>query len=136
MIEDLMVNKKNQNLEIESLSSSLTNQKNLLEESVEKLHITNRYRHELEIKYKAEKLTQERLRTTLEAREEEIRELNKLLSNVRTELQKSGTKNAQQASEIKDLKDTITTTIEANQVELEKLKRLIEQERIDKQDWI
>jgi hypothetical protein len=57
MIDDLMVNKKNQNLEIESLSTSLTGQKNLLEESVEKLHITNRYRHELEIKYKAEKVT-------------------------------------------------------------------------------
>ena len=86
MIDDLMVNKKNQNLEIESLSTSLTGQKNLLEESVEKLHITNRYRHELEIKYKAEKLTQERLRTTLESREEELKELNKVLTTTRTDL--------------------------------------------------
>ena len=76
MIEDLLVNKKNQTLEVETLSTALTQQKTLLEESVDKLHVTNRYRHELEIKYKAEKLTQERLRGTLETKEEEIKRLN------------------------------------------------------------
>ena len=92
----------------------MTGQKNLLEESVEKLHITNRYRHELEIKYKAEKLTQERLRTTLESREEELKELNKVLATLRTDLQKTAHKNSLQANEIKDLKDTIATSIEVN----------------------
>lgn len=46
-----------------------------LEDSADKLHKANRYRHELELRYKAEKLTQERLATSLQEREDQIEDM-------------------------------------------------------------
>jgi hypothetical protein len=46
------------------------------EDAAENLHKANRYRHELELRYKAEKLTQERLAETLSKKEEECENLH------------------------------------------------------------
>ena len=68
-LEDLSLIKQSQGAEIEALKEQLAAIRNDFDESAEKLHKTNRYRHELELRYQAEKLTQERIQKTLVERE-------------------------------------------------------------------
>jgi len=64
-LEDLSLIKQSQAAELEALKDQLKAVRRDFDESAEKLHKTNRYRHELELRYQAEKLTQERLQKTL-----------------------------------------------------------------------
>lgn len=69
--------KQSQAAEIEALRDQLEAIRKDFDEAAEKLHKTNRYRHELELRYQAEKLTQERLRKTLLEKEAVVDEQNK-----------------------------------------------------------
>jgi len=59
-IEDLLLQKQNFLLEVEMLKNSLARTSKEYDEATDKIHKINRYRHELELRYKAEKLTTER----------------------------------------------------------------------------
>lgn len=105
------------------------------DEAAEKLHKTNRYRHELELRYQAEKLTQERLRKTLLDKEAIVEEQNKKIVGLNEKMVTRDRRILGLLAEVKDIKDDRDTKINQFSETIHELKQQVDKERLQVQEW-
>jgi len=74
-VEELAVTKRNQAAEIETLKERYARLQVDFQDSAEKLHQVNRYRHELELQIQSEKLLNEKQHALMLDKEDEIYQL-------------------------------------------------------------
>lgn len=74
-VEELAVTKRNQSAEIETLKERYARLQVDFQDSAEKLHQVNRYRHELELQIQSEKLLNEKQHALMLDKEDEIYQL-------------------------------------------------------------
>lgn len=105
------------------------------EDSVEKLHKTNRYRHELEIRYKALQITCEKQEDVITEKEGIIQQHLSKIELLRSEIQSKDTSIRVCNEEIKDLQDELSLKLEEHGHQMESLNQLVKTERVAKNDW-
>lgn len=71
-IEDLSLSKRNLEIEVKTLKSQYDSLKIDFEDSVKTIHNMNRFKHELELKLQAEKVTVEQQHVTILQKEKEV----------------------------------------------------------------
>lgn len=104
------------------------------EDSAQKLHTTNRYRHELELRYKAEKITQERLLKSIGDKDKLLDEQNRKILHQQDQGVKKDRRITELLHNIKDLKDDATKHVNKFTFEVNELKAIVSKTRIAAQE--
>lgn len=105
------------------------------DETVEKLHKTNRYRHELEIRYKALQITSEKQDEVIVFKEENIIKLSKTIEDLNSDIKNKDNTIRLLNQELKDCQDELSLKIEQYGIKIDSLQGLIQSERVAKNEW-
>ena len=126
----MTIKNQNQTLQIESLEGQVETLKKDFDTSVEKLHKTNRYRHELEIRFKAVEILGIEKDQVLAEKEKEIGKLEKEVIQMDQDMIKKVASFSELQEELKDLQDEFTLKQEEHGQKIDELNQLVSAERI------
>lgn len=99
------------------------------------MHTTNRYRHELELRYKAEKITQERLLKSIGEKDQLLDQQNRKIIDLQESIVRKDRRVAELHQTIKDMKDEFSQKVSKYTFEVNELKSIVGKTRVASKEW-
>ena len=106
-----------------------------LEDASEKLHQTNRYRHELEIRVKSQQITTQKQFQQIVEKEQNIDLMKKQIGTYQSEIKEKDKRLVINAKKLEETQAEFDKKIDLHQKEITTFKKLLDTEKINKHDW-